>query len=140
MQKTLIDSGPLVALFDRNDDHHGEVLSFLKDFKGYLITTWPVLTEVSHLLDFSVNVQLDFYTWIQRGGLMMENLQASDVEEIIRLTSRYRDRPMDLADASLIVTAEKLGIREVLTLDKDFLIYRLSNKRAFNNLLKPGGF
>ena len=51
------------------------------------------------------------------------------------LMDKYHDLPMDLADASLVVTAEELGIQKILTLDKDFFVYRLANGSAFDKLL-----
>ena len=60
MRKTLIDAGPMIALFDKSDRYHKHVMKFLKDFDGELVTTWPVVTEVSHMLDFNIKVQIDF--------------------------------------------------------------------------------
>jgi len=60
MKNTLIDAGPLIALFDKDDQYHKAVIKFLKEFKGNFITSWPVLTEVTHLLSFNVNIQIDF--------------------------------------------------------------------------------
>ena len=44
---------------------------------------------------------------------------------------KYRDTPMDLADASLVATAEVLRLKRIFTLDSDFLIYRLNDQAAF---------
>ena len=64
MQKTIIDSGPLIALFDKSDKYHQKVLTFLQYYKGELITSWAVITEVSHILDFNLQVQLNYiYHW-----------------------------------------------------------------------------
>ena len=60
MQKTIIDSGPLIALFDKNDKYHKLVIEFFKDFKGEFVTSWAVITEVTHMLDFNLQVQLNF--------------------------------------------------------------------------------
>lgn len=57
MRSTLIDAGPLIALFDRDDQFHNAIKEFLRIYKGYLLTTWPVITEVLHMLDFNVNAQ-----------------------------------------------------------------------------------
>jgi len=69
MKKCLIDAGPLIALFDASDNYHDSVKDFLKHFEGLLITTLPVITEVMHMLDFNIIVQLNFLKWIDRGGL-----------------------------------------------------------------------
>ena len=68
MQKTLIDSGPLIALFDGSDKYHSKVVEFLKTFKGELVTSWSVVTEVSHMLDFNLRVQIDFLKWVEQIG------------------------------------------------------------------------
>lgn len=59
MRSTLIDAGPLIALFDRDDQFHNAIKEFLRIYKGYLLTTWPVITEVLHMLDFNVNAQIN---------------------------------------------------------------------------------
>ena len=137
MPSTLVDSGPLVALFDSSDHHHVSTLAFMGEFRGVLITTWPVITEVCHLLKFSVNVQLNFLRWVQRGGLEIAEIEGAVIERIIALTEKYRDRPMDLADASLVVLAMKTGIHDILSLDADFDIYRLPDKSRLTNVLQP---
>ena len=65
MQNTLIDAGPIIALFNKNDRYHKKIKEFLKNYNGILTTTWPVVTEISHMLDFNVQTQIDFLTWIQ---------------------------------------------------------------------------
>ena len=135
MQKTLVDSGPLIALFDHSDKHHTRIVDFLKDYPGVLVSTWQVATEVCHLLNFSVNAQLDFLRWIQRGGLTLDNFAETAISRIVEMTDKYRDRPMDLADASLVVLSAQTGIRDILTLDSDFDIYRLPDKSRLRNVL-----
>ena len=56
---------------------------------------------------------------------------------IAELTGKYADIPMDFADATLVVAAEKTGIREIISLDKDFDIYRLPGKEQIRNVYKP---
>lgn len=135
MKNIIVDTGPLVALFDKNDNHHQRVLGFFESFRGQLHTTWPVITETSHLLDFSTRSQIDFYTWMIRGALNLHNLEIGDMEKISRLTLKYIKQPMDLADASLVILAEKLKIKEIASLDRDFFVYRLPGKKSFLNLL-----
>jgi hypothetical protein len=133
---TLADSGPLVALFDRSDKYHLTVLEFARAYRGRMVTTWLVATEVCHLLGFSATAQLDFLHWIQRGGLELANLGMGSLDTIIKLTEKYRDRPMDLADASMVVLSMQTGIRNIISLDSDFDIYRLPDKGHLRNLLR----
>jgi len=87
------------------------------------------------MLDFSVDAQLDFLEWTYRGGLRIVELGNTDLERIIELTRKYRDRPMDLSDASLVVASELLGIRQIMSIDRDFEIYRRADNKQLENIL-----
>jgi predicted nucleic acid-binding protein len=130
----LVDAGPLIALFDRDDNYHSRVKSFLagRDFR--FVTTAAVLTEVSYMLNFNVQVQIDFFEWVLRRGLILEELQEGDMLRIVGWTKKYRDVPMDFADATLMVTAEKRNIFSIISLDSDFGIYRLPGKVMLENI------
>jgi len=69
MQSALLDAGPLIALFDNSDKHHKKVYHFFQSYVGNLYTTWPVITETMHFLNFNPNVQSDFLQWLQRDPL-----------------------------------------------------------------------
>lgn len=136
MRSILIDAGPLIALFDKNDDYNERAIAFLKQYRGQLWTTWPVVTEVNYMLNFSVRTQLNFLEWIQRGGLRILDMNQVQLPRIIALTDKYDDVPMDLADATLIVASEILDIREIASVDSDFYIYRdLRNRYLLNIFL-----
>jgi predicted nucleic acid-binding protein len=124
MQSTLVDAGPLIALFDNSDRYHKQALSFIKASQQVLVTTWPVITEVSHMLDFSIKTQLNFLKWIHRGGLRVFELESYHLIRIIELCEMFVDVPMDIADASLIVASETKGISTIATIDSDFYVYR----------------
>ena len=134
--RILIDSGPLIALFDDDDNHHRGVKDFLKKHICRFISTLAVFTEVSHMLDFSVNAQHDFYRWTMHKGVIISDINQHDMPRILELTEKYADLPMDFADATLVVTAEKTGIREIISLDKDFDIYRLPGLEKIRNVYK----
>lgn len=136
MKSTLIDAGPIIALFNKNDTYHKVVKQFLKKFKGRLVTSWPVITEASHMLDFNVQVQIDLLKWIKLGGLNIEEVTVEDIDRIIALSDTYSDIPMDLADASLVVLSEKLKIKEIVTIDSDYYTYRTIEKEMIKNILK----
>lgn len=134
MQSTLVDAGPLIALFDKSDSHHEKAISFLKRTQGHLITTWPVIAEVSHMLDFSTKTQINFLKWINRGGLQIFELEIQHVIRLIELSEKFSDVPMDLADATLIVTSEAKGITKIATIDSDFYIYRDVRNKYLKNV------
>ncbi|MBN8577844.1 MAG: PIN domain-containing protein [Cytophagales bacterium] len=134
MKSILIDAGPLIALFDKSDSYHEQAISFLKNFKGRLFTTWPVVTEASHMLGFSVKVQIALLEWINRGGLYLIEIETYHLTRLIELSEKFKDVPMDLADATLIVAAESNNIKEIVTIDSDFYIYRDVRKRYLKNI------
>ncbi len=136
MRNTLIDAGPLIALFDSSDQYHLKAVRFIKEFEGQLCSTWPVLTEVCHLLDFNAKAQLNFLLWVERGAINLIELNANHLSRIIEFTRKFSDVPMDLADASLMVAAEKLNCMEIASIDSDFYIYRtIRNKYLTNTFL-----
>jgi len=133
----LIDTGPIVALFDRDDNYHSLCTEVLKEMRDTLITTWPVITECFYLLNFSWKVQENLWVFIQRGGLELHPLDKEIQVRCQELMKQYRDLPMDLADASLVSLGEKLGIAKVFTLDhKDFSIYSFKSRKRFKLLPK----
>jgi predicted nucleic acid-binding protein len=137
VKNIIVDAGPLIALFDKDDKYHNSVIKFLKTFDGQLITSWPAITEVTHLLSFNVNVQIDFLEWLKRKAVTIVNLENIHLERIIQLSKKYSDVPMDLADSSLIVIAELTNITEIITIDSDYYIYKTKNKKSLNNILLP---
>ena len=132
MKKILIDSGPLIALFDASDKYHASAINFIKNNKSMLITTIASVTETLHLLDFNRNAQIDFLEWVNKGAVEIQNIENSDFSRIRELISKYRDLPMDFADACLVFLAEKLNINMIATIDRDFTIYRIKGRRKFN--------
>lgn len=121
----LIDAGPLVALCSRNDTWHlvcGEVLSELHE---PLLTVWPALAEAMHLLNRSAAAQEFLLEWVSNGAVNLATLDRTDVPRIREVMHKYRDLPMDLADAALVRVAERERIRRIFTVDRrDFEIYR----------------
>lgn len=133
MQSALVDSGPLIALFDRDDRYHAPVKSYLSNVRLKLVTTWPVLTETCALLpQASAN---DFIEYVCRGGLRVATLEQDDLSTILALRRKYANVPMDFADASLVVIALRDGQDRIVSIDSDFEIYRLAGKKRFRNLL-----
>ena len=134
MRNTLIDAGPIIALFDRSDKYHLKAVNFLESYEGYLWTTWPVISEASHMLDFSTKAQAALLEWINRGGLNIYALEQSHIVRIAELTHKFNDVLMDLADASSIVVSELTGYKELASIDTDFYTYRDVRNRYLRNL------
>ena len=128
----LIDTGPIVALLDRDDRHHDLCVEILKDIREPFVTTWPVLTECFYLLNFSWEVQDSLWLFIERGGIEIYSLERDLIIRCRELMKQYHDLPMDLADATLVAVADILEVPKIFTLDhKDFSIYRFKQKRRF---------
>lgn len=135
MRAVLVDAGPLVALLDRSDDRHEEITEALKKIHDPLVSVWPALVEAMYLLSFSWRAQRALWELIETGTIKLLHLDEDDIEPMKNLMEKYRDLPMDMADAALVRVAEREGIRRVLTLDqRDFSIYRLSRKGSFTLL------
>ncbi|WP_029778403.1 type II toxin-antitoxin system VapC family toxin [Leptospira interrogans] len=132
----LIDSGPIVALFNTNDRFHKSTYKFIKSYKGSLFSSWPVVTEVVYLLSFSIDAQSDFLKWIERGSIQILDIQLEDLRYIKTRMKKYSDLSMDLADASLMCIAERQGIERIISIDSDFSIYKTLKGKFLQNLLK----
>ncbi|PKA11211.1 pilus assembly protein [Leptospira meyeri] len=134
--EALIDSGPIIALFNSKDKFHKPTLKFFKSYTGELISTWPVVTEVVYILSFSVHAQSDFLEWIERGSIQIIDLNLEDLKYIKNRMKKYSDLPMDLADASLMCISEKKGIERIISIDSDFSIYKNLKGKYLQNLFK----
>lgn len=134
LNTVLIDTGPLIALFDRDDKYHTSIVEFIKNTNYRFISTTAVLTETMYMLDFNTAVQLNFLEWIMKEGVIIHEIKQSNIKRIIDLTKKYSDRPMDFADATLVIAAEERGIRQIISIDSDFNIYRLYNKMKIENI------
>jgi predicted nucleic acid-binding protein len=122
----LVDTGPLVALFDPKDALHGRCVTILKGIHEPISTTTPVLTEAFHMLDPQSVGSDRLRAFVAKGGLSIWFLDRQRLSRSFELMEVYADHPMDLADASLIVAAEALGTQKVFTIDrKDFETYRI---------------
>lgn len=120
----IIDTGPIVALFDESEPLHEICKATLKEIKSPLITSWPVLMESFYLLGDWRKGQRELWDFILAGGLAVHDFAVSDCGRLKELMGKYSDRPMDLVDATLVLLAETRKIRTIFTLDKgDFSVY-----------------
>jgi predicted nucleic acid-binding protein len=122
----LIDTGPLVALFDPKDGQHQRCVRALRSIRAPISTTTPVLTEAFHMLGPASLGSDRLREFVEQGGLSVWFFERRWLTRAFELMELYADHPMDLADASLVVAAEALGTRQVFTVDrKDFETYRV---------------
>ena len=135
----LVDSGPLIALFNGADRWHAPVLDWLRlNPAAKLISTWPVATEVCALLARRIHndCALDFLRWAQRGGITFDAPAEGSLTDVLRISERFADLPFDLADASIAEAATRLKLRHVLSIDADFDVYRDRAGRPLVNVLQ----
>lgn len=131
----LVDTGPIVALLRRPDQHHERCLAMLQELREPLATVWPVVTEAMFLLADRPDVQAALWRSFETEAIRLLPLGRDDIPRIRELMWKYRDRRMDFADAAVVRVAERDGIDTVFTVDrKDFGVYRLSGRRRIKIL------
>jgi hypothetical protein len=128
---TLTDAGPLIALIDAGEPDHDLCTTTLEQLELPLLSTWPAFTEALYLLGQAAGWPGQEALWklIRRHALTIVELNEPLAARCAELMERYRDHPMDLADASLVAIAEARELRTIFTLDDHFRAYRLSNRR-----------
>jgi predicted nucleic acid-binding protein len=137
MKTWLIDTGPLVAYLSAKDEAHTEVAAALDSFAGPLASTSAVITETMHMVSevrYGPRLLADFVT--ASGMQIVDFAQPTDLRRAADLMDKYADIPMDYADATLILLAERLNVSEVLTLDRrGFTVFRVGRKKTLRLVL-----
>ncbi len=126
----LTDTGPLIAIIDKGDDDHSACMALLQTLPNRpLITTWTCFTEAMYLLGSvgGYRFQEQLWRWRRDGRLVLLDITAEEADRCDALMRQYSDRPMDLADASLVAVAESRHIDRIFTLDNDFYFYKRAN-------------
>jgi uncharacterized protein len=129
----LTDAGPLIAIIDADEPDHHVCLEALDQVSLPLVTTWPAFTEAMYLLARAGGLtgQRALGRLVHSERLAVADLSPSAVERSAKLMDQYADRPMDLADATLVALAEEQGHRRIFTLDSDFHVYRIRGRQRF---------
>jgi predicted nucleic acid-binding protein len=132
MPAVLVDTGPLVALLDRSDPDHAACQETLGSLNDSMVTVWPVVTEAMYMLRAYGQAQEALWEMIEMGAVEILPLGVDDVPRMKELMRKFRDLPMDLADAALVRVAERERLRRIFTLDRrDFQVYRPSRIGRF---------
>lgn len=122
----LVDTGPLVALFDPSDRDHEVTHSVLGSISEPIYTTEAILTEVLHMLEAGSKGSEGVKEFILQGYISLSPISNIALERCFELMDKYVDLPMDFADATLISLAEQFKTDKVFTLDfRDFRTYRI---------------
>jgi predicted nucleic acid-binding protein len=127
----LVDAGALVALLDAGDRGHAACLSALAAIRDPLLTVWPALTEAMHLVAGTPRAQEALLDMIDDEALRLASLGRTDLPRMKTLLRKYRDLPMDFADAALVRVAERDALTRILTFDRHFRVYALPGRARF---------
>jgi predicted nucleic acid-binding protein len=135
MKRILVDTGPLVAILSREDEHHDACVSALREMPAPLLSCWPVITEAAWLLRRSPRAIQQLLGSVERGFLELLPLAGTEAKAIAALMKKYESIRPQLADAALVYLAGRERIETIFTLDRrDFSIYRTARRRSFRIL------
>ena len=128
----LLDTGAFVALVDRSERRHADCVRVLEAWNGGIVTTEAVVTETLHLAGPRWAAQKQCLELLLRGAFVMVPASPASLLRVAALMEKYRDVPMDYADATLVALGEEIGSDAVFTLDRrGFSAYRLNQRKAF---------
>ena len=134
----LLDTGVIVALLDRSERRHADAVAAIQGLGSRLATCEAVIAEACYLLRGVPGAGEAVLANVEKGVFQIPFRLADEAGTVGGLLLRYRDQPMDLADACLVRLAELLDTPRILTLDADFRTYRWRGRRVFDLLLEPG--
>lgn len=131
IERVLIDTGPMVAIFSEDDGFHEHCSAALKDLRPPLFTCWPAVTETAWLLRKRPHSLHQLFKGFNDGFLTLLPLDADDLPAIADIMRRHESIGLQFADAALVHLAERENIRTLFTTDRrDFSIVRLKRNRA----------
>ncbi|MEQ1824538.1 MAG: PIN domain-containing protein [Pirellula sp.] len=131
----IVDTGPLVAILDRSDEHHAMCLETLKTVLPPMWTSWPVLTEVAWLLRDHPKGLQRLWTLVETGFMRIADLPESCLAEIPQIQKRFPTLKLQLADMTLILIAELNERNTIFTLDRrDFAVIQKKSRRKLRLL------
>lgn len=131
MSKLVIaDTGPLVALFDRGDEHHAWALRGLAEIRGPLLTAESVISETLFLLRDMPRSRAAFLAFWSEGALRIAFDSEPDKAALSALLRKYADTGISLADAAVVRLSELHPGAVVWSLDQDFRLYRRHGRKV----------
>lgn len=116
----IADTGPLYALIDKSDAWHSRVVTWWLERARNVVVPAAILPEVSHLLQTRIGPAAEqaFIRAVADGDFTVEALEPEDIERAATLLHDYADLPLGFVDATVVATAERLGVRDILTTDR----------------------
>jgi len=135
MRRVLVDTGPLVAILSRADEHHERCVETLRSLPGPLFSCWPVITEAAWLLRNSSRGVQQLLRSLGSGFVELLPLGSLDANGLADIMKKYDSLRPQLADAALVYLAGRDAVDTIFTLDRrDFSVYRSARKRPFRIL------
>jgi uncharacterized protein len=133
----LCDTGPLLCLVDKKQPQHQACRKAFRELRKPFTTTWACFTEAMYLAGrqgkWAMQKELSDLLLL-KDVLNIHEIRQDDCPRLFQLMEKYKDTPMDLADATLTVASERLGVNQILTLDSDFYIYLINDSTRFDIL------
>jgi uncharacterized protein len=136
----LADTGFLLALLDRSDEWHEVCARTFQNVRLPLLTSEAILTELFYLAGARVSESDAVWRFVRSGAIVLATITTADLPPLQELMSRYKDRPMDFADATLVHLAQRESLGTILTVDHDdFETYRIGGRKRFTILPERRG-
>lgn len=136
MNPVLLDTGCIVGLLDRSEKHHDALSETVAALENPLVTCEAVIAESCYLLRGLRGAPEAVLENVERDVFLLPFRLKGSTSRVIKLMTKYRNVPMDFADACLVALAETLHTGRILTLDTDFRIYRWGRNRPFTLLVE----
>lgn len=126
----IVDTSGLLAFFNRKEPSHHEVVAVIEETQDLVVSPY-VAAEVDYLVAtrHGVDAELEVLDELSGGAWILADFQGGDIREARAVVAKYRDQDIGLADASLVVLADRFRTRKILTLDH----------RHFNVVRPTGG-
>ncbi|HRP69061.1 MAG TPA: PIN domain-containing protein [Turneriella sp.] len=131
MNAVLLDTGFLVALFDRHDSKHGECAEILASLDCALITCETVIAESAYLLRRCNGAAEQIMKNIEKRVFEIPWRLIGNESRLKKLFLKYGSQKINLSSACLILMAEDFSTGDILTLDSNFLFYRWNKTKRF---------
>jgi len=138
VRPVLLDTGVIVALLDRSERHHARCVAAIEGLERPLVTCEAVIAESCYLVTSLHGAAEAVLTNVELGIFQIPFALSRSAAPVLRIMRKYRDLPVDFADACLIHLAEESNTGDILTLDTDFKFYRWRRTRPFHLLLDLG--
>lgn len=135
MNSILLDTGVIVALLDRSERYHSQCVEVLSELTGALVTCEASIAEACYLLRDLRGAPEAVIANVGNGVFQIPVRLIDQAANVEKLMKKYRNVPMDLADACLVDLADRLQTGRILTLDGDFEVYRWRVRRRFELLV-----